>query len=222
MNLKEAFAYRNFLSSMFSELKREAMATDAFCVIKEEHLKSKADPGAENEIRDSKSGTLQTSINMFETPSELAQVDPDKIITALETLKDEIGWIDLKIVAAKERADTNIDVLVATNKIVRQLAEVLNTALKNKTTEMRREAIGYKIIESGERAGEQVAYRYPIKEVTSIDFDRKEYRKLADKYNAEIEARSYEIDELMLTIKIDHDPRFSKSDTLQDIIDSVG
>ena len=222
MNLKEAFAYRNFLSNMFSELKREAMATDAFCIIKEEHLKSKADPGAEDEVRDSRAGTLQTVTNVFEAPSELAQVDPGKIIAALEALKDEIVWIDAKIVAAKERADTNIDLLVATNKIVRQLAEVLNAALKHKTTELQREGIGYKIVESGDRAGEQVAYRYPIKKVISIDFDRKEYRKLADKYNAEIEARSYEIDELMLTIKIDHDPRFSKTDTLQDIIDSVG
>ena len=89
MNLKEAFAYRNFLSSMFSELRREAMATDAFCIIKEEHLKSKADPGAEDEICDSRAGTLQTVTSVFEAPGELAQVDPDKIIAALEALKDE-------------------------------------------------------------------------------------------------------------------------------------
>lgn len=222
MNLKEAFAYRNYLSSMFNELKRNAMSTDAFCVVKEEHLKSKANPGADDEFFDSRSGTLQSPISIYEAPGVLAQVDPEKIVEVLFSLESEIEALDEKICDAKASQSKNIDVLVATNKHMRQIVDVLNAALMHKTSETRSDAIAYKIIESGEHAGEQVAYRYPVRKVTTIDFDRNKLKKLAGRYSDEVEARSYEIDELMLTIKIDHDPRFSKTDTLQDIIDSVG
>lgn len=216
INLKEAFTYRKFLDEKMTDLSRLCMYDTAFCIFNKKHLKSKAVEEALDEDFSTKDGTL----SMGRGEDYVAQVDSDVLLKTLKLLADEICAVDEKIALAKvmhaEHAD-NIDLLITRNKQARKIINVLKFALRQKPSEDNTFGIDYKL----DVDGKQVEYRFPVKIIKTIDFDRKKLKKKAEELEKFASDISYKIDELMLTIKVNHDPMFDKSDTMDDIIEAV-
>ena len=66
--------------------------------------------------------------------------------------------------------------------------------------------------------GEQLSYKYPVTTVSTINFDRNETRKMANKYSKQITDTSNLIDEINVTLKVDFEPKFDINDTVEDIL----
>lgn len=213
INLKEAFTYRKFLDEKMTDLSRLCMYDTAFCIFNKKHLRSKAVEGAWDEEFSTKDGTL----SMGRGEDYVAQVDSDVLLKALDLLANEICSVDESIFLAKVASAGDIDLLITQNKQVRKIINVLKFALRQKPSEDNTFGIDYKL----DVDGKQVEYRFPVKIVKTIDFDRKKLKKKAEELEKFASDISYKIDELMLTIKVNHDPMFDKSDTMDDIIEAV-
>lgn len=211
MNLKEAFTYRNYISQMMNELSFALASPPALCVIAERHLKSKANPDEEDVVLSSDNGTLE----MNSLDEEWAKAPAGLIFDIMHDLTELACELDEKIAEAKARSEKNIDVMIATNKVRRKELDFLSAAAKLKTKETWGEETAWKF----NNDGEQVPYRYKVKRVQSIDFDRKKIKKLVENLEGDINKRSYEIDELMLSTQVDFDPWFRTSDSIWDLLE---
>ena len=214
MNLKEAFNYRNFLNQKIHMISTACSVPEAFCVIVEKHMKSKVNPEAEDEILNSKDGTLQTN-SYYDIPNGWGGIDPRVILAAYMSMTEDLKALDGAIAEAKNRAEENIDVLVSQNKTTRNELTFLLNVLSLKSKENTGTGSDYKF----NNEGAQLAYIYPTKKITTIDFDRNVVKKMCDKVSDEADKRSYRIEELMLTTNVDFTPIFRTTDDIQDIFD---
>lgn len=213
INLKEAFTYRKFLGEKMTDLSHLCMYDTAFCIFNKKHLKSKV----VEDMLDEEFSTNDGTLSMGRGEDYVAQVDPDVLLKTLKLLADEICAVDENIALAKVMHADNIDLLITRNKQARKIINVLKFALRQKPSEDNTFGIDYKL----DVDGKQAEYRFPVKIVKTIDFDRKKFKKKAEELEKFASETSYKIDELMLTIKVNHNPKFSKSDTLDDIIEAV-
>lgn len=211
MNLKESFAYRQFLAENLKAICMTSSIVQAFCEVKETHFISKTNPDEVDQVYSSKDGTMQ--LTTF--AEKWAKRSPEAIMQVAHDLRVEMNNLDQKILLAKISAPKNVDLLVAVNKAAREEMGLLLPVSRMKTQEAWGDGTGYRF----NNDGVQVPYRYKVKTVATIDFDRKAVKKKVDQLQTEIDERAYKIDELMLTIDVDYDPVFNKSDSLQDIMD---
>src|SRR5699024_11191697 len=83
-----------------------------------------------------------------------------------------------------------------------------------KSTELQKEGTSYKF----NNDGDQVSYRYPVKEVKTIDYDRNTVKSLISKFKKETDKISTERDRIDIMTEVNYDPIWEVDTPLEDIL----
>lgn len=201
MNLKESYRYANYLDSLLRRAYTYLGNTGFITTTVEEHLRSKSNPDVDDE-------TIEV-----QKPYDV-EFTPNQVIDFVVKVLDEKEKLSDVIAKAKSTTEINIDNAVAMNKKKQQFVNVLNTIADIKPSEKIVNGTGYKF----NQEGNQVKYFYSIKQITSIDFDRKNIRNLIKKYAKETDDISTKLDLIEITTQVDIEPRFDVNDKFEELV----
>lgn len=201
MYLKDAFRYQNCLAGLFNQAVGFLSNRENTTITTKEHLRKKVNPEAENE-------TL-----VVERARGITDSNND-VVEFLAYLVDERAKLSAAISKAKAASGFDLDVELANNRNRQAAASCLESMARIQPEEKMTTGRDYKF----NTDGEQVTYAYDVKQVTSIDFDRKAVRALAKKYRKTADEVSARVDRLLVDVKVDYEPLFSPSDGFQDAI----
>ena len=204
MNLKEGFRYRNYLSALFGETNEYLNRPSNVTYTKELHLRSKANPdGLDEEI-------------VVGGDSRFVDIDNNKMIDLLVAITDEISAISTAISMAKRNCDFDIDSQIDINKYRRAVVGAMEQLNQRRSTERKTRGTGYKILPDGN----QTSYVYDIQSVTSIDFDRTKTKGVLKAMSAKADESSTRADEVLVSVVVSHEPKFSISDSFVDVAEA--
>lgn len=202
MYLKEAFRYQNFLSQTIDRTAACLSIQNYVTKTTQEHLRSKANPEAEDE-------TVEIAVDR---PFNCTN---NQLVSFLEHLMKEKERLTAAISAAKRSCTIDIDAELANNRVRQKVAAALSDMSKMRVTESIVRGVGYKF--NGE--GNQVPYNYDIKQVTTIDFDRNKVRNAGRDLMSKADEVSTEIDKVMVELVVDYTPEYSINDSFEDIVE---
>lgn len=197
MILKEAFRYQNYLKTLQNDIYVHLRNRDNVVKITETHFYSKSN----NDKSDEEVVTV-------------GKIEPNKLIELIkEVIAEKIAVTDA-ISKAKKSCEYDIDALLETNKFMNNFVDCLKGLNVIESKETKTTGLDYKF----NLNGEQLSYKYPVTTVSTINFDRNETRKMANKYSKQITDTSNLIDEINVTLKVDFEPKFDINDTVEDIL----
>lgn len=202
MNLKESYRYANFLENLLSTAQSYLMRDDFVTTTKEDHLRSKANKDAEDEL-----GVIvdkQTDVDFT----------PNQVIDFIVKVISEKEKLFAAIANAKSTTEINIDNAISINKKKQNIISVFQMLANRKSRETQTTGRDYKF----DINGEQKPYSYNIKRVTSIDYDRDSVKNLIKKYRKECDAVSTKLDEIEINTQIFHDCIFDINDSFEDLV----
>lgn len=201
ITLKKSFEYQNRLSELLDEALEILSYEGNVTTIKQTHMRKKTYSEAEDEeiVLDK---DIPYSIN------RLTQF-VDLLMTEIETLTTEIN-------KAKKgfSNSTHFDTMIAINNKKRRILNRYEMMAKIKS----RETIVKGSADRFNEDGEQVSYRYDIKQVVTIDFDRNDLKRRISKLRNEIDKTSEAIDAMQINVRVGYDPIFDINDTLEELV----
>ena len=201
MILKEAFRYQNYLTSLFVQATSYLSREDFITTTTQNHNRSMVNPDAQDEKI-----SVPKVFNVGYKPNDL--------IDFVVKLIDEKQKLSNAITEAKKLLDMDIDAAMSMNKTKQDFISVLRRMASIKSTESEKEGTSYKF----NNDGDQVSYRYPIKEVKSIDYDRNAVKGLISKYKKETDKISTERDRIDIMTEVNYDPIWEVDTPLEDIL----
>lgn len=204
MILKEAFRYQNYLSSLFTETVGYLSREDFITTTSQEHNRKKSNPDADDE-----KVVVQKPYNVEFKPNDLIDFAV-KLINEKQKLSDAIT-------EAKKTTSFDVDAAMSMNKTKQGFIHVLRRMASIKPIESEKEGVSYKF----NNDGDQVSYRYPIKEVKTIDYNREDVKKLIDKYKKETDKISTERDRIDIMTEVDYTPIWEVNTPLEDIVEDL-
>lgn len=170
MNLKESYRYANFLENLLSTAQSYLIRDDFVTTTKEDHLRSKANKDAEDEL-----GVIvdkQTDVDFT----------PNQVIDFIVKVISEKEKLFAAIANAKSTTEINIDNAISINKKKQNIISVFQMLANRKSRETQTTGRDYKF----DINGEQKPYSYNIKRVTSIDYDRDSVKNLIKKISQRV------------------------------------
>lgn len=197
MILKEAFRYQNYLKTLQNDIYVYLRSRDNVLKNTETHFYSKSN----NDKSDEEIVTV-------------GKIEPNKLIELIKEVMAEKIAVTNAISKAKKSCEYDIDALLETNKFMNNFVDCLKGLNVIESKETKTTGLDYKF----NLNGEQLSYRYPVTTVSTINFDRNETRKMANKYSKQITDTSNLIDEINVTLKVDFEPKFDINDTFEDIL----
>ena len=204
MILKEAFRYQNYLSSLFTETVGYLSREDFITTTTQNHNRKKSNPDADDE-----KVVVQKPYNV--------EFKPNDLIDFAVKLIDEKQKLSDAITEAKKTTSFDVDAAMSMNKTKQGFIHVLRRMASIKPIESEKEGVSYKF----NNDGDQVPYRYPIKEVKTIDYDREDVKNLIDKYKKETDNISTERDRIDIMTEVDYKPVWEVDTPLEDIIEDL-
>lgn len=204
MILKEAFRYQNYLSSLFTETVGYLSREDFITTTTQNHNRKKSNPDADDE-----KVVVQKPYNV--------EFKSNNLIDFAVKLIDEKQKLSDAITEAKKTTSFDVDAAMSMNKTKQGFIHVLRRMASIKPIESEKEGVSYKF----NNDGDQVSYRYPIKEVKTIDYDRDDVKKLIDKYKKETDKISTERDRIDIMTEVDYKPIWEVDTPLEDIIEDL-
>lgn len=204
MILKEAFRYQNYLSSLFAASVGYLSKEDFITTTTQNHNRKKSNPDADDE-----KVVVQKPYNV--------EFKPNDLIDFAVKLIDEKQKLSDAITEAKKTTSFDVDAAMSMNKTKQGFIHVLRRMASIKPIESEREGVSYKF----NNDGDQVSYRYPIKEVKTIDYDREDVKKLIDKYKKETDKISTERDRIDIMTEVNYKPIWEVDTPLEDIIEDL-
>lgn len=204
MILKEAFRYQNYLSSLFTETVGYLSREDFITTTTQNHNRKKSNPDADDE-----KVVVQKPYNV--------EFKPNDLIDFAVKLIDEKQKLSDAITEAKKTTSFDVDAAMSMNKTKQGFIHVLRRMASIKPTESEREGVSYKF----NNDGDQVSYRYPIKEIKTIDYNREDVKKLIDKYKKETDEISTERDRIDIMTEVNYKPIWEVDTPLEDIIEDL-
>ena len=203
MVLKEAYRFQNYYTSLISRASALLMDTGFITSIREIHCKSKSVTDADDEnIIKPKSVDL---------PKEIT---PINVVDFLIDVISEKEKLSKAIYEAKLKAEIRIDDSISSNKIKQDFIDTLRYMAGLKSSEKDVDGIGYKI----NNDGNQVTYRYPVKEIITIDYDRNKIKSIMKKYQKDCDEVSNKIDRAEILLDVDYVPRWDIDTSFEDAI----
>lgn len=203
MILKEAFRYQNYLTSLINYALDYLSCDCNMMSIKQEHMRKKINPSAENETIDIlKNSTLEYT--------------PNQVIDFLMEVLSEKEKLTKAIDAAKNKSESNMDSAMAMNKVKQNIVNILDGVARKKSSERLTKGTDYKF----NAEGNQITYIYEVKEITTIDFDRNKVKGIIKKLNKETDEVSYKRDRLDVELEVNYSPSYDVNDTFEDAIDT--
>ena len=201
MILKEAFRYQNYLSSLFVQATSYLSREDFITTTTQKHNRTMVNPDAQNEDI-----VVPKVFNISYKPNDL--------IDFVVKLIDEKQKLSNAITEAKKSLDIDVDAAMSMNKTKQDFISVLRRMASIKPNETDKEGTSYKF----NNDGDQVSYRYPVKEVKTIDYDRNAVKGLISKYKKETDQISTTRDRIDIMTEVDYTPLWEVDTPLEDIL----
>ena len=202
MILKEAFRYQNYLSRLIDEAIDYLTTTSNVTITKQEHLKSKSNSDAEDEVV------------IVDKCSDI-EYKPNQVIDFLLDVLNEKEKLSDAINKAKLNTEINIDSSIAINKEKQRIISIFDRLSKIKSGERIRNDSDYKF----NAEGNQVSYYYEVKETTTIDFDRNKVKGIVKRLRRESDNTSNELDRVQVTLEVDYSPTYEINDDFEDSLE---
>ena len=202
MILKEAFRCQNYLSRLIGEAIDYLTTTSNVVITKQEHLKSKSNADAEDEVV------------IADKYSDI-EYKPNQVIDFLLDVLNEKEKLSDAINKAKLNTEINIDSSTAINKEKQRIASIFDRLSKTKSGEKIRNDSDYKF----NAEGNQVSYYYEVKETTTIDFDRNKVKGIVKRLRRESDNTSNELDRVQVTLEVDYSPTYEINDDFEDSLE---
>ena len=139
---------------------------------------------------------------------------PNDLIDFVVKLIDEKQKLSNAIAEAKKSLDIDVDAAMSMNKTKQDFISVLRKMVVIKPSESDKEGTSYKF----NNDGDQVLYRYPVKEVKTIDYDRNAVKGLISKYKKETDQISTARDRIDIMTDVDYTPLWEVDTPLEDIL----
>ena len=202
MNLKEAFHYQNALGSLIATAQSYLNNPKYVTKVTQEHMRMKFG-GEDDETKDA-------------TTERPYSCSTNELIGLMMAMIDERHRLALAIDLAKRECGYALDANLATNRARQQCAQALVFLSRMKPSERITYANGYRF----NVEGNQMPYRYDVKETTELDFDRGLAKMLAKQLNAEANEISKQADRCMIEVELkDFEPMFDADGGFDDAID---
>ena len=201
MILKEAFRYQNYLTSLFVQATSYLSREDFITTTTQNHNRSMVNSDAQDEKI-----SVPKVFNVGYKPNDL--------IDFVVKLIDEKQKLSNAITEAKKSLDMDIDAAMSMNKTKQDFIRVLRRMASIKSTESEKEGTSYKF----NNDGDQVSYRYPVKEVKAIDYNRNTVKGLISKYKKETDQISTTRDRIDIMTDVDYTPVWEVDTLLEDIL----
>lgn len=201
MILKEAFRYQNYLTSLFVQATGYLSREDFITTTIQKHNRTKVNPDAQDE-------------DIVVPKVFTVDYKPNDLIDFVVKLIDEKQKLSNAIAAAKKSLDIDVDAAMSMNKTKQDFISVLRKMVVIKPSESDKEGTSYKF----NNDGDQVSYRYPVKEVKTIDYDRNAVKGLISKYKKETDEISTERDRIDIMTEVDYTPVWEVDTPLEDIL----
>ena len=199
MNLKEAFRYQNFLSSLMTSAKVNITAKEHCLKTTKRHLIKESNPDAEN-----KEEIIEND----------GFVPNDTTLRFMKWIIDERYKLTRAIGQAKATAGIDIDADIETNKVRQAVCESIKQMLQYTATKKTETGKGYKF----NAEGNQSPYYYTIEVETVEAFDRDKAKELMYEIIAESDRKSSEIDSALINTIVAYEPAYSVNMSYDDII----
>lgn len=198
---QEAFRYQNYLSLLLSQAMNYLSCESYITTTIQSHNRTKVNPDAQDEKI-----TIQKPYNVIFEPNDLIDFVV-KVIEEKEKLSNAIA-------ESKRTLEFDIDAAMSINKMKQEFIQTLRRMAVIKSTELEKEGTSYKF----NNDGDQVSYRYPVKEVKTIDYDRNTVKSLISKFKKETDKISTERDRIDIMIEVNYDPIWEVDTPLEDIL----
>lgn len=203
MVLKEAYRYQNYLTTLINSGTGLLNDHNFITTTEQKHFKSKSIDNADDEkIIKPKPYDLDKKIT------------PMCVVEFILKVIDEKEKLSLEIEKAKMNAEININSSISMNKIRHDFLNTLRRMSTTKSIERDSEGIGYKI----NNDGNQVSYKYPIKEVINIDYDRNDVNGLIRKYQKKCDDVSNRIDREEILLDVEYTPVWDIDTPFEDAV----
>lgn len=199
MNLKEAFRYQNFLSSLMSSARVYINMEDRCLKTIKRHLIKESNPDAEDKE---------------EIIENEDFVPNDTVLRFMKWIIDERYKLTRAIGQAKATACIDIDADIETNKVRQAACESIKRMLQYTATKKTETGKAYKF----NAEGNQSPYYYTIEVETTEVFDRDKAKELMYEIIAESDKKSSEIDSALVNTVVDYEPVYSVNMSYDDII----
>lgn len=201
MILKEAFRYQNYLTSLFVQATSYLSREDFITTTTQKHNRTMVNPDAQDE-------------DIIVPKVFNVDYKPNDLIDFVVKLIDEKQKLSNAITEVKKSLDMDIDAAMNMNKTKQDFISVLRRMAVIKPFESDKEGTSYKF----NNDGDQVLYRYPVKEVKTIDYNRNTVKGLISKYKSETDLVSTERDRIDIMTDVDYTPVWEVDTPLDDIL----
>ena len=201
MVLKESFRYQNYLDKLIDSAIGYLTSKDFITTATQEHMREKSNVDAKNETI-----IVAKQSDVDFTPMQLV----DFVVKVL----DEKDKLSSAIVKAKKNTQIDIDSSISMNKKRQEFVGILGYMNEVKPSQKDTFGSDYKF----NADGDQVSYRYPMREIVTIDYNRNEIKALIKKYNKQCDDISTKLDTIQLTTEIDFEPKWDIGDALEDAV----
>ena len=202
MNLKESYRYANFLENLLDSAKNYLGRDDFVTTTKEDHLRSKANKDAEDEL----GVVVAKQIDVDFTPNQ--------VIDFIVKVVNEKEKLFTAIADAKSTTEINIDNAISLNKRKQSIISTFQMLANRKPKEIQTTGRDYKF----DINGEQKPYNYNINKIISIDYDRNTVKNLIKKYRKECDEISSKLDKIEITTQVNFTPLFDVNDSFEDLV----
>lgn len=201
MILKEAFRYQNYLTSLFVQATGYLSREDFITTTIQKHNRTKVNSDAQDEEI-----VVPKVFNVDYKPNDL--------IDFVVQMIDEKQKLSDAITNAKKSLNMDIDAAMSMNKTKQDFISTLRRMASIRPTESEKEGTSYKF----NNDGDQVSYRYPVKEVKTIEYNRNAVKGLISKYKKETDEISTERDRIDIMTDVDYTPVWEVDTPLEDIL----
>lgn len=217
MNLKDAFAYMNFLTTKASEA--------AYCLRPSPEQPDSMITSNKDFIYDKRVTFRYSKVNSELQDSEakaenmrLYNVTADQLVAFLDAVRLEKESCALAIAAAKKSLPRDLDVEISLNKERHELLRQYRALLDVRNVRVDTMDRGFKF----DNDGRQTAYSVPVTITQTISFDREDVRRRTEELTVLAKSTSSWIDRALVTTEVDFTPRWSANDSFEAIVASAG
>lgn len=212
MNLKEAASYGAFLNNMIIKSQRLANS-EIYCrKTTEYHNINKTNPDGVNEVINiEQQDKMDIKCHMLIDLSKKLIEEKLYLNMAIEKAKSKL-FIDWK----EDNKKLSLDNAISYNKQLRDLISSCDYLKNVKTVETKKMQYGYKF----NVEGNQVPYQYEVITRQEIDFNKDAVLNLNKSLKEKTDRISILIDLAQTKDVIDFTPKFSKHDTIEEVVES--
>ncbi len=202
MNLKEAFTYQNFYDRLIGMVDSYLTETNSTYKRTFVHLRHAVNPEAEDVVK-------------VEVQSEKLNYEVGTLISFAMDVLEEKERMYAAIRKAKENAELDLDAAIGMNKTRKMLQNVLMELYQKKEYDMMSSGRDYKFNVNGE----QVPYNYEINETLTLEYDKKDIKKIMKSLEARCNEISKQVDRLNVNLAVDIVPKYTLDMDLEDCLE---